>query len=225
MRPVLRALTLLFLLPLLYVAVAYCAAILPGKRAELPTGTENLIALVRGPIHYDILIPLRPDTRRHFGFAEAAGVPISLPQAEWLVVGWGARQFYTTAGTFADVSAGAVLRAVVGDAAVIHLEVAGDISLIRDVIYLTLSDAQFTALLAAIDAGFVHDQTGAALALADKFSSHDAFFAGAGSFNLWHTCNAWVGKVLRAAGVPLGRWTPLPQTLSFSLGWHKGSTE
>lgn len=221
MRWVLRSLTVLCLLPLLFVALAYVAAVIPGKHADLTPGTENLIALVRGPIHYDFLIPLSPETRSRYGFAEAAGVPVSLPEAEWLVVGWGARQFYTTAGTFADITAASVFNAVIGDSAVMHLDVAGDVSGIAGVKYLTLSDAQFAALLNALDASFQHDQTGAPQSIPDRFSQHDAFFAGNGHFNLFHTCNAWVGETLRAAGVPLGIWTPLPQTLVLSLDWHE----
>ena len=221
MRWLLRGLTFLFLLPLLFVAVAYLAAIVPGKHADLEPGTENLIGLVRGPLHYDFLIPLNPKTRSHFAFAEKAGVPVSLPQAEWLVVGWGAREFYTTAGTFADITAHSVISAVTGDTAVMHLDVAGDVSGIASVRYLTLSDAQFDGLLAAIDAGFQHDQTGAPQPIPDRFSQHDAFFTGNGRFSLFHTCNAWVGETLRAAGVPLGLWTPLPQTLALSLDWHQ----
>lgn len=223
MRLFLRALTFVLLLPLLYVAAAYVGAVLPGRQADVPHGTDNLIGLVRGPIHYDFLIPLTPQTRARFGFAEAAGVPVSLPAAEWLVVGWGARQFYTIAGTFADATPGSVFRAVTGDDAVMHLDVAGDVSQIASVRYLTLSDAQFAALLQAIDASFLHDQTGAPLMLPDRFSNHDAFFAGKGRFNLFHTCNNWVGETLRAAGVPMGVWTPLPQTLTLSLDWHRQS--
>lgn len=221
MRWLLRGLTVLCLLPILFVATAYLAAVVPGHRADLTPGTENLIALARGPIHYDFLIPLNPDTRARYAFAEKAGVPLSLPQAEWLVIGWGAREFYTTAGSFSDITAHSVLRAVTGDSAVMHIDLAGDVSGIDSVKYLTLSDAQYAALLDAIDAGFQHDQTGAPLAIPDRFSQHDAFFAGVGRFNLFRTCNVWVGETLRAAGVPLGVWTPLPQTLALSLDWHQ----
>lgn len=216
---------MLCLLPLLFVAVAYLAAVMPGERADLSPGTENLIGLVRGPIHYDFLIPLNPQTRSRYAFAEAAGVPLSLPQAEWLVVGWGARDFYTTAGRFADITATSALKAATGDTSVMHLDVAGDISGIASVTYLTFSNEQFAAFLDAIDASFQRDQTGAPLPIAERFSRHDAFFAGVGHFNLLRTCNVWVGDILRAAGVRLGAWTPLPQTLAFSLDWHNGSAD
>ncbi len=221
-RGPIRFVTALIALPLCYFSVATVGAMIPGTYADLPSGTENLVGLVRGPIHYDFLIPLSPETRTHFAYAEDAGVPVYNPDAEWLVLGWGAEGFYTTTGTMADMSAGTVLRAAWGDAAVIRLDVAGNVQGVPGLSFITLSDPQFAALLSAIDASFQQDQTAMPIPLPyDGFTSTDAFFAARGDFNLFHTCNAWVGETLRAAGVPFGIWTPTPQAVSFSLGWHQ----
>ena len=48
----------------------------------------------------------------------------------------------------------------------------------------------------------------------------DAFFAAKGQFNAVYTCNAWVGRQLRAAGLPLGIWTPTTEALSLSLSFY-----
>ncbi len=195
---------------------------IPGARADLPGGTEYLIGLARGPIHYDFLIPLSSETRAQFAFAEAAGVPIANPDAEWLVLGWGAEGFYTTAGTYSDITAGAVLRAAMGEAAVLRLDVAGNVQGVPGLSFLTLSEPQFAALLAAIDASFQRDQTATPIPLPYAgFTPTDAFFAARGDFHLFHTCNAWIGETLRAAGVPFGIWTPTPQAVSLSFGWHQ----
>lgn len=217
MRFLIRTVTAILSLPLIYFAAAFAGALIAGSRADLPSGSENLIGLLRGPIHYDFLLPLSPEMRVRFGFAEAAGVPISNPQAEWLVLGWGAREFYTTAGSFSDITAHAVFSGVTGDTAVIHLDVAGDVSGLDGITYLPLSDPQFAALLYTIDDSFQRDQTGQPLALPVRFGPRDAFFAANGQFNLFHTCNAWVGETLRAAGVPFGVWTPTPQSVAFAL--------
>lgn len=220
LRRLIQGLTAIICLPLIYAGAATVGALLSGASAALPSGSENLIGLVRGPIHYDFLLPLSADLRARYGFAEAAGVPVRNPQAEWLLVGWGAAGFYTTARSYADISVAAVARAVTGDAAVLHLDVAGDVSHVDGIAYLTLSDGQFAALLTAIDASFQHDQTGAALALPQHFGPHDAFFAAKGRFHLFHTCNDWLGETLRAAGVPFGAWTPTPQAVALAVNWH-----
>jgi uncharacterized protein (TIGR02117 family) len=218
-RVLIRSLTALLALPLLYFAAALIGAIIPGHRADLAQGTDVLIGLVRAPIHYDLLLPLSPDLRARYAFAEPAGVPIHNPAAEWLLVGWGSEAFYTSAGSYSDMNLGAVAKAITGDTAVLHLDVAGDVSGVEGIGYLTLSDAQYAALLVQLDDGFQRDQTGAALALPTHFNDHDAFFAAKGRFNLLHSCNDWIGETLRAAGVPFGIWTPTPQAVELSLRW------
>ena len=214
--------TALIALPLTFFSAATLGALIPGGHADLPGGTEYLIGLARGPIHHDFLIPLSPETRAHFAYAETAGVPIFNPAAEWLVLGWGAEGFYTTAGTYSDITAGAVLRSVWGEPEVIRLDEAGNVQGVPGLTFMTLSEPQFAALLLAIDASFQQDQTAAPIPLPyDGFTATDAFFAARGDFNLFHTCNAWLGETLRAAGVPFGIWTPTPQAVSFALGWHQ----
>lgn len=219
----LRTITAILCLPLLYFAAGFVGAVIPGKHADLPSGTEVLIGLARGPIHYDFLLPMTPEVRAQFGFAEAAGVPVAAPQAEWLSVGWGSEAFYTSAGSYADIRPGAVFTAITGDRAVLRLDVAGDISRVEGIQYLTLSEPQFAVLLARLAADFQRDQTGAALPLAARFNEHDAFFEAKGRFNIFHPCNAWLGEVLREAGVPFGIWTPTPQAVEMALRWHGGA--
>ncbi|WP_426033827.1 TIGR02117 family protein [Cypionkella sp. TWP1-2-1b2] len=221
-RILLRAITVLICLPLLYFVVGFVGALIPGKHADLAPGTDVLIGLARAPIHYDFLLPMSPELRARYGFAASAGVPIHAPEAEWLLVGWGSQAFYTTAGSYADMQPGAVFTAITGDKAVLHLDVAGDVASVAGIEYFTLSDAQYQALLASLEANFQRDQTGAPLALTAHFNDHDAFFAAKGDFNILHPCNAWLGETLRAAGVPFGIWTPTPQAVELSLRWHQG---
>ena len=47
-------------------------AAIPGERADLPAGTEYLIGLVHGPLHFDLMLPLSPELRARYGFATAA---------------------------------------------------------------------------------------------------------------------------------------------------------
>lgn len=207
---------------MLYFAAGFVGAVIPGKHADLPAGTDVLIGLARAPIHYDFLLPLSPDLRARYGFAESAGVPINAPEAEWLMVGWGSEAFYTTAGSYGDIKPATVFTAITGDKAVLRLDVAGDVSAVEGIAYFTLSAAQYQALLTSLDSNFQRDQTGAALPLGAHFNDHDAFFAAKGDFSILHPCNAWVGETLRAAGVPFGIWTPTPQAVELSLRWYQG---
>ncbi len=216
-----RGLGTLLALPVLYLLLAVAGAIIPGGAANLQGAGTTRVLLASGPIHYDFLIPVTPEVRRRFGFANNAGVPVGHPDAAWLVVGWGAEAFYTTTGTLADISPNALARGVVGDRAVMHLDVAGPIADVSRLAGLDLNNAQFTALLDQFDSMFLGDRAGAPIPLeVAGHSGTDAFFAASGNFNLFNTCNVWVGQTLLNAGVPFGVWTPTPFAVRLALWWH-----
>lgn len=218
MRRILRLIGLTLAVPLLYLLASVVLPLVPGPGPDLSGPPAHTIGLLQGAIHTDILLPLTPETRARFAFAEAAGVPVGHPDAAWLLLGWGSSAFYTTTGTYADISASAVLTAATGDDAVIRLDVAGPLLPSESLRYLTLSDAQFQALL---------DQTTAAFASETPldhpgFSEFDAFFPANGHFSALRTCNVWLGEVFRASGMAFGLWTPANWSVALSLDWHQG---
>jgi len=167
-----------------------------------------------------ILLPLRQeqnDVRDHFGFLRDHDMPLDNPGAEWLLVGWGARDFYTRAGTYRDVTARAVWRGLTGDSSVMHVDVLGHLREGLAVRELWLNPPEFTALLTAIRASFAERPDGQPFTLPEPgFSDSDRFFAAKGRFHLFNTCNVWVGRVIRAAGQRFGVWTPTPFAVTLS---------
>lgn len=212
MRAVFRILVGLVGLVAIYFLAGTIGGIIPGRTADLPQGADRTVLLVPGPIHTDILLPLDPDVAAHFAFAEVVGVPVTHPMGEWLAVGWGAREFYTTVGDYGDVSASAIWKAMTGDNAVIRLEIWGRLPDNHGLTEFNMSEAQFVALIDTIDAALLTD--GQATPIAHPgFSEADGFFEAAGRFSPLRTCNSWVGKVLRSAGVQTGAWTPFTWSL------------
>lgn len=223
MRLPLRYLVLaLIAAPVFYLLAGFLGAVLPGAVADVGGAPTERIALARGPIHYDILLPLTPETRAAFGFARTAGLPVDYPEAEWLVLGWGAEGFYTTVGAYADVTPPVLWRAVTGDAAVLRLDLAGDVSGVAGLDWIDVSSAEIAALRQVVLAALERDASGQPQALppAPWGQSH-VFFRATGRFTLFHTCNAWVGEALRAAGIRFGLWTPTTQAVSLSLWWNR----
>ena len=216
MRHVLRLLAAVLAIPALYLAASLILPLVPGPGPDLSGPLTRQIGLLQGPIHTDILFPLTPEIRTRFAFAEAAGVPVNHPDAQWLVFGWGSAAFYTTAGTYADITARAVLTAATGDDAVIRLDVLGPLAPLENLRFLQLSEAQFQALLGL---------TSAALASETPlnhpgFTGTDAFFPAHGHFSALRTCNVWLGETFRAAGIPFGLWTPANWSVTLALDWH-----
>ncbi len=220
MRRAARMALALILVPVLPVVVWLLAglagALVPGPAAAVAPGAGvERVGLVAGPIHYDFLLPLTEGVREQFAFAEGAGVPVRHPGAEWLIVGWGARGFYTSTETLADMAPATIAQAATGDVAVMRLDVIGPVAAGAPVTWLTLPGPAFEALVGAI-AG----DAGVAPLPYPGFTDTDAFFPAAGRFHLMRTCNVWVGERLRAAGLPFGVWTPTPQAVRLSLWWN-----
>jgi uncharacterized protein (TIGR02117 family) len=216
MRRALRLVLTVLALPLLYLAASLALPLIPGPGRDLAGPATRQIGLLQGPIHTDILFPLVPDVRARFAFAEGAGVPVLHPDGQWLMFGWGSRAFYTTAGTYADITAGSVMTAALGDAAVVRLDVTGPLPPLENLRFLDLSEAQFQALLSRAAATITNpvplDHPG--------FTGFDAFFPAQGTFHAFRTCNVWLGETFRAAGIPFGLWTPANWSISLALDRH-----
>jgi len=200
-----------------YLIAAALGGLIPGRTVDLRPGDAVEIGLLYGPIHVDFLLPATPETRAALRFAAGAGVPIGNPEVAHVIVGWGARDFYTTAGSFADITPGPTWRAVTGDASVLRVDVTGPLPAGFRPPRLRLSQAQYGTLLAAIAA----TATGAPLAGAG-FTGTDGFIEASGRFHILRTCNTWVSDMLRQAGVRAGIWTPTPYAVRLAL-WRAGA--
>lgn len=214
---------LVLMLPVAFFVASLCGALIPAGEQAGPGGPAVRVGLLRGPIHYDFLLPVDETTRARFAFAEAqSGVPVSHPDARWLVVGWGSEAFYTTAGTYADITLAAIWTAATGDVAVMRVDALGDLpDDVPGLRWLNLTPAQYARLLTGIDASFARDTAGPPQPVpVAGLTGSDGFWRGTGQFNLMHTCNDWVGEQLRAAGLRFGWWTPTPQAVTLALWWH-----
>ncbi len=127
----------------------------------------------------------------------------------WLSIGWGERAFYLGTPTWADVSPTTILAAATGsDAVVLHVGHLPEPKGEPGVYPVTLSPDQYRRLVLAIRASFVQGPT------VHGYGPSDAFYPARGRYSAVQTCNAWTGAVLRAAGVPMGAWTPFPVTVT-----------
>ena len=226
-RWLLRLAAFVLALPVLYLLAGFVGALIPGGGDTAEGPATIRVGLLRGPIHYDFLLPVDERTRPAFAFAEAQkGVPVSHPQARWIVVGWGSEAFYTTAGSYADITAAAVWTAATGDDAVMRVDVLAAFPDGADgPRWLDITPEAYARLLDGIGASFVRGGDGAPRPVAVAgLTGSDGFWQAAGHFNLLHPCNDWVGAQLRAAGLRFGRWTPTPQAVTLALWWHMPSS-
>lgn len=202
----------------LYLGAAALGGVSSGRVADLPPGDDVQIGLLYGPIHVDFLLPATPETRAALGFARAGGVRVDGSDVGYFIVGWGAREFYTTTPEWADMSVRATVRAITGDASVLRVDTVGPGIAFDQVPQISLSADQYTALLAEITATAAPDAIGLEV---QGHSATSGFVEARGRFHILRTCNTWVSRVLRAGGVPMGAWTPTPYSVRLSI-WRAG---
>jgi len=219
----------LIVLPMLYLAAAFGGALVPrgmdtpGAMAQETTDSPQSVRifLVTGLLHADIALPLTEELLAAFPRLVEAGLPLDHPALRHLGFGWGSRAFYTTAGSYSDITLSATLRAATGDEPVMRITPMGNLTTSSDIVAIDLSLSAYRRLVSAIKASFLRDGNGEAIHLAGvSIGQGDAFFLAAGHFNLFNPCNQWVGKMLHSAGVDIGLWTPTTHSLLASLKWH-----
>lgn len=123
--------------------------------------------------------------------------------------GWGERAFYLETPTWADVRPATVLAAAFGsDRTLVHVDHLPRPRAGPDVRAVVLRPEEYRRLAAFLRASFADRPTPER-----GYFAWDAFYAARGHYDAIHTCNAWTGRALAAAGVRVGRWTPFPWTV------------
>ena len=221
MRRGLNALGFLLLASVLlagiYVGAAGVAMVWPahaeqraGRNARAPDIEAYVIS---NGVHTDYVFPIRSrtiDWSTVFPLTDAAAVP---PDADFIAIGWGDREFYLHTPTWADLTVSRALGAVAGrNASLLHVTwlrrsqfAAGDAAG-AGVYALPLTSAQYVSLgmhvLSKLPNGWAVPLPGT------SYGKQDAFYEATGSYGPFETCNTWTGRGLRNAGLTMGRWTP-----------------
>lgn len=207
-------------LPLLYFLAALFLGLVPANVSfRQPTEGGVLVYVRSNGIHTDIVMPRVNAEADWRPFADPGNVrDPRWGEADHVSIGYGNRDFYLNTPTWADLTAGTTLRAMVGvGGPVLHVEL---VHRPRPETWqrpLRLSSDQYRRLAAFIRASFRRDADGAPIHVPGGYGDADTFYEADGPTNLFYTCNAWTGDALRAAGVRMGLWTPFEQSIMWRL--------
>lgn len=199
----------------LYVAVA-CALVLWPANAKPAAEAPAVEAWVlSNGVHTDLVFPIRSatiDWLQLFPLADFRAVP---PDAEFIAIGWGDREFYLNTPTWGDLTAARAFGALSGgNRALMHVSYLRRTQLRTGAYRLPLSHAQYVQLADYVRASL---PSGRATPIAGAhYGNDDAFYEAEGGYHLFETCNTWTGRGLRQAGVTVSRWTPF----DFNVVWH-----
>lgn len=125
-------------------------------------------------------------------------------KAEHLEIGWGDRDFYMTPGFNLWYGFKALFWPTPGVLHVAGLQRSPHQELDPSrVVELSVTQAGLDALLGYLSASFERTEREAAPPLAPGLYGVSAFYPSRETFHLFKTCNVWIARALRAAGLPV----------------------
>lgn len=187
-----------------------------------PGGSHDLILVQANAAHVDIALPATAEVRRRLAFLRDVGIRIDHPRLSHILVGWGGRGFYPNNAQPWRITPRTWVASVVADRSVLRFDPAADLGgSWGEHRHLGVSDEALSALVDFVEATLERNADGSFRPLDHPgINETDHFFKARPTFTAFAGCNVWVSKALAAAGIPSGRWTPLPQPLLASLRWH-----
>jgi uncharacterized protein (TIGR02117 family) len=127
------------------------------------------------------------------------------PEALYLEVGWGDRDFYQTPRAGLGILLQAALKSPASVLFVIGLPTAVPHYFpYADILEIPLSRRGLEALVRFIHVTYKRDASSRTIPLGPGHNHrHSMFYLAEGDYSLFNTCNSWISKALQAAGLPI----------------------
>jgi len=207
-----RILKWLFYATLAYIAIVLIGLI-PVNNDFAETDDGITIYVVSNEVHADIIVPVKTsiiDWSEELGGATFVG-DVSL--ASHAAFGWGDKGFFLETETWDDFKLSVAANALLlPSESCMHVAFTSP-EYFTDAASVKISEAQYQKLVDHIQQSFKQDADEQAVQISGRaYSTTDAFFEANGRYHLLNTCNSWVGRGLKSAGVRVPWLSPMPKT-------------
>jgi uncharacterized protein (TIGR02117 family) len=215
-----RAAGALLAIPLLYFLAALILGAIPANRGWHQAKAGVQIFVRTNGVHTWILVPkVTPEMDWR---PLVPGGHLRDPRwgnGNYVALGYGNRTFYLETPTWGDLSMkNAFLAAFGRGRSLIHADHDQDPRAGPDQRPITLSHEEYRRLVEFARGSFQVDEQGHTIPLIGRgYGASDMVYEAVGPYNAFYTCNGWTGRALREAGVKVGVWTPLSQSIMWRL--------
>lgn len=194
--------------------------LIPVNNGHRPAKEGVDIYIVSTEIHADIVMPVTTDDWDWRSKLPGGSFPSDVGEFTHVAVGWGDKGFYIGTPTWADLKLSTALHAAFWPSETcLHVEFTQASYVPPEARKVRISRADYERMAHSILASFRTDSQNLPIPIADAHYTHtDAFFEARGRYHLLNTCNCWTGRMLRAGGLRVGWFTPLPGTPTLYLG-------
>ena len=126
------------------------------------------------------------------------------PQARYLEVGWGDREFYQAPDPSLGLAIKALLWTTPGVVHIVGFDApVEEFFAASEIVALSVSVRGFEALCGFIGDAYARDERGNAQGLGPGLYGTSRFYASSLKYSLFATCNVWTARALQAAGCPI----------------------
>lgn len=204
--------------PLAYLLAIPVFGLVPVNAGWREAETGVVVFINTNGVHTGIGMPLRTEQMDWSPYVPAAHLrePIA---GDYVFVGYGHRDFYLNTPSWAELSLATAADAAFGAGeTLLHVDHVVRPGEGAEQKALTLSPDEYRRLVAFIRPRFRLDASGRTLPVLGRgYGPHDMFYEADGGYSAWLTCNEWTGRALRAAGVRMGLWTPIEQSVMWRI--------
>ena len=210
----LHSVALLLALPLLYFLAILIGGVVPANAGWQPPSHGITIFVRTNGVHTWLMVPAVTEYMDWRNLAPAQDIADPARTGNYLAIGYGNREFYLNTPTWSDLTVERALGAAFGGGpSLVHVEHERDPRPDRYQQSITLTPDQYRRLTSFIVSSF-EISNGRSLPLTGRgYGPADIFYEARGGYSLFYTCNEWTGEALRTAGVRVGVWTPLSQSI------------
>jgi uncharacterized protein (TIGR02117 family) len=207
-----RILAAVLALPALYLVAALLGSLVAVNGAWIEPERGTTVYIAANGIHADIVMPVRAQGLDWSAFAPPSDMAAVAPGTQWIAFGSGEERVYLNTPTWWDITSRTIWSALTGGRRVMHVEYVPEPSYAARQI--RLRPEEYRRLWTAIRADFALDAGGRPKRIAHPgYGPNDAFYRAVGKESAVRTCNTWVAKWLRLAGVKTSLWPPFVQGL------------
>ena len=218
-RIALRTFGAILALPVGWLLAALVLGLVPANSGWREAERGVTIFVRTNGIHTWVMMPAANAQMDWRPYAPAEHLRDPRRAGNYLAFGYGNREFYLNTPTWGDLSVRSALGAAFGrGSSLMHVEHARHPRPDEHQRPVTLTAEEYRRLVTYVRASFRLDPGGRTMPLIGRgYSAADMFYEANGSYNLMLTCNEWTGRALRAAGVRIGLWTPLEQSIMWRM--------
>ena len=193
--------------------------LIPVNNGFRPADEGVTLYIVSNLVHADIIMPKTTkvvDWSEQFGTATFEG---DVFNESHVAIGWGDKGFFLETKTWDDFKLSVAANALfVPSKSCVHVSFTRP-EYYTNAVSVTVSEKQYQILVDFINATLVRNADGTLRQISGfAYSTNDAFFDAIGQYHLFNTCNSWVGRGLKSAGVRVPWFSPMPGTPTLYLG-------